>query len=83
MLSFLGISVNGQEYSWSSEETHISEDVVLRPVTERMETIMIELEGGEVSLVVNRHEGDVAGQYLGIYVAHVDGLSEETQGVIG
>ena len=75
--------MNGEKVLWTDTEVYISDDVVIRPVTERAETMMIELADGDVSVIVNRHEGEVAGQYLGIYAAHVDGLSEETLGVIG
>ena len=79
----LDIKVNGDSYSWSHHESVVSGDVVVYPVEEKTQTFKITIDGGRVSVVVNRNEGPVAGKYLGIYVVRVDGLSEHTTGIIG
>ena len=79
----LDIKVNGDSYSWSHYESVVSGDVEVHPVEKKTQAFMITIDGGRVSVVVNRNEGPVAGKYLGIYVVRVDGLSEHTTGIIG
>ena len=77
------ITINGDNFSWSHSEAVVSGDVVVHPVEDKLETFMVEIDGGRVSVVVNRHDGPVAGKYLGTYVVRVDGLSELSKGMIG
>ena len=77
------ITINGDSFSWSHPDAVISGDVVVHPVEDKLETFMVEIDGGRVSVVVNRHDGPIAGKYLGTYVVRVDGLSELSKGMIG
>ena len=77
------ITINGDSFSWSHPDAVVSGDVVVHPVEDKLETFMVEIDGGRVSVVVNRHDGPIAGKYLGTYVVRVDGLSELSKGMIG
>ena len=47
------------------------------------EALMVDLINDKFSVVVTRTLGQKIGYYLGVYLNQVDGLSEETTGVMG
>ena len=57
-------------------------NIVVRPLDKRDETMMVELTGKEISIVVHRHH-DTIGHYLGIYLSQTTGLDINTEGIIG
>ena len=64
------------------EDIHISDDVVIRPLHERAQAMLVELDGGDIGVVVTRHHDDI-GYYLGVYLSNTEGLSTDSEGLLG
>ena len=79
------ISISSEKLEWTAKDYYKGEDLMVLPVEGRNETYMVDMttDSGRVSVIVYRHDGPVAGEYLGIYLAHVDGLSDDVFGLLG
>ena len=64
------------------EDIHIGDDVVIRPLDERAQAMLVELDGGDIGVVVTRHHDDI-GYYLGVYLSNTEGLSSDSEGLLG
>ena len=78
----LEITVGNEELSWDMEDIHVGDDVVIRPLDERAQTMLVELDGGDIGVVVTRHHDDI-GYYLGVYLSNTEGLSSDSKGLLG
>ena len=76
------VIVEDEELSWDMEDIHIGDDVVIRPLHERAQTMLVELNGGDIGVVVTRHHDDI-GYYLGVYLSNTQGLSSDSEGLLG
>ena len=76
------ITVGEEELSWDMEDIHVGDDVVIRPLDERGQAMLVELDGGDIGVVVTRHHDDI-GYYLGVYLSNTDGLSSDSEGLLG
>ena len=76
------ITVGDEELSWDMEDIHVGDDVVIRPLDERAQTMLVELDGGDIGVVVTRHHDDI-GYYLGVYLSNTEGLSNDSEGLLG
>ena len=57
-------------------------DVVIRPLHERAQAMLVELDGGDIGVVVTRHHDDI-GYYLDVYLSNTEGLSSDSEGLLG
>ena len=64
------------------EDIHVGDDVVIRPLDERSQTMLVELDSGDIGVVVTRHHDDI-GYYLGVYLSNTEGLSSDSEGLLG
>ena len=64
------------------EDIHVGDDVVIRPLDERAQAMLVELDGGDIGVVVTRHHDDI-GYYLGVYLSNTEGLSSNSDGLLG
>ena len=64
------------------EDVRVGDDVVIRPLHERAQTMLVELDGGNIGVVVTRHHDDI-GYYLGVYLSNTEGLSNDSEGLLG
>ena len=76
------IIVGDEELSWDMEDIHVGDDVVIRPLHERAQAMLVELDGGDIGVVVTRHHDDI-GYYLGVYLSNTEGLSSDSEGLLG
>ena len=76
------IIVGDEELSWDMEDIHVGDDVVIRPLDERAQAMLVELDGGDIGVVVTRHHDDI-GYYLGVYLSNTEGLSSDSEGLLG
>ena len=76
------IIVGAEELSWDMEDIDVDDDVVIRPLDERGQTMLVELDGGDIGVVVTRHHDDI-GYYLGVYLSNTEGLSSDSEGLLG
>ena len=76
------ITVGDEELSWDIENIHVGDDVVIRPLDERAQAMLVELDGGDIGVVVTRHHDDI-GYYLGVYLSNTEGLSNDSEGLLG
>ena len=44
--------------------------------------MLVELDGGDIGVVVTRHHDDI-GYYLGVYLSNTEGLSIDSEGLLG
>ena len=82
MLFNLEIIVGDEELSWEMEDVYVGDDVVIRPLHERAQAMLVELDGGDIGVVVTRHHDDI-GYYLGVYLSNTEGLSSDSEGLLG
>ena len=82
LLVNLEITVGDEELSWDMEDIHVGDGVVIRPLDERVQTMLVELDGGDIGVVVTRHHDDI-GYYLGVYLSNTEGLSSDSEGLLG
>ena len=78
----LEITVGDDELSWDMEDIYVGDDVVIRPLHERAQAMLVELDGGDIGVVVTRHHDDI-GYYLGVYLSNTEGLSSDSEGLLG
>ena len=64
------------------EDIYIGDDVVIRPLHERAQAMLVELDSGDIGVVVTRHHDDI-GYYLGVYLSNTEGLSTDSEGLLG
>ena len=76
------ITVGDEELSWDMEDIHVGDDVVIRPLHERAQTMLVELDEGDIGVVVSRHHDDI-GYYLGVYLSNTERLSSDSEGLLG
>ena len=76
------VIVGDEELSWDMEDIHVGDDVVIRSIRERAQTLLVELDGGDIGVVVTRHHDDI-GYYLGVYLSNTEGLSSDSEDLIG
>ena len=76
------ITVGAEELSWDMEDIYVGDDVVIRPLHERAQAMLVELDGGDIGVVVTRHHDDI-GYYLGVYLSNTEGLSSDSEGLLG
>ena len=76
------IIVGDEELSWDMEDIYVGDDVVIRPLHERAQAMLVELDGGAIGVVVTRHHDDI-GYYLGVYLSNTEGLSTDSEGLLG
>ena len=74
--------VEGEMLSWSFDSVVVLDGVVVRPLVERVDAVLVELMGGDVSAVVTRHH-DQIGYFLGVYLVETNGLSKHAKGLLG
>ena len=82
LLVNLEITVGDEELSWDMEDIHVGDDVVIRPLHENAQAMLVELDGGDIGVVVTRHHDDI-GYYLGVYLSNTEGLSSDSEGLLG
>ena len=73
------ITIGDEELSW---DIHVGDDVVIRPLQKRAQAMLVELDGGDIGVVVTRHHDDI-GYYLGVYLSNTEGLSSDSEGLLG
>ena len=76
------ITVGVEELSWEMEDVYVGDDVVIRPLHERAQAMLVELDGGDIGVVVTRRHDDI-GYYLGVYLSNTEGLSRNSEGLLG
>ena len=64
------------------EDIHVGDDVLIRPLDERAQAMLVELDGRDIGVVVTRHHDDI-GYYLGVYLSNTKGLSSDSEGLLG
>ena len=64
------------------EDIYVGDDVVIRPLDERAQAMLVELDGGAIGIVVTRRHDDI-GYYLGVYLSNTEGLSSASDGLLG
>ena len=68
--------------SWSMDSVVVFDGLVVRPLVERVDAVLVELMDGDVSAVVTRHH-DQIGYFLGVYLVETNGLSKHAKGLLG
>ena len=74
--------VGDEELSWDIEDIHVGDDVVIRPLDERAHAMLVELDGGDIGVVVTRHHDNI-GYYLGVYLSNTERLSNDSKSLFG
>ena len=82
LLFIAEVIIGDEELSWDMEDIHVGDDVVIRPLHERAQAMLVELDGGDIGVVVTRHHDDI-GYYLGVYLSNTEGLSNDSEGLLG
>ena len=82
LLFYAEVIAGDEELSWDMEDIHVDDDVVIRPLHERVQDMLVELDGGDIGVVVTRHHDDI-GYYLGVYLSNTEGLSNDSEGLLG
>ena len=76
------IMIEEEMLAWSLDSVVVFDGVVVRPLVERVDAVLVELMDGDVSVVVTRHH-DQIGYFLGVYLVETNGLSKHTKGLLG
>ena len=82
LLFYAEVIVEDEELSLDMEDIHVGDDVVIRPLHERTQAMLVELDGGAIGVVVTRHHDDI-GYYLGVYLSNTEELSSDSEGLLG
>ena len=82
LLFIAEVIIGDEELSWDMDDIHVGDDVVIRPLHERAQAMLVELDGGDIGVVVTRHHDDI-GYYLGVYLSNTEGLSNDSEGLLG
>ena len=74
------LSIGVQKTSWSRLSDITDDDSILSRPNPENEAVLVNLD--DVSVVITRHTGKI-GHYLGIYLANIQGISDEADGILG